>query len=139
MYLNINPWREFQQLQNDMNELFRRTGTQYRREYPAVNIWANQDEALVTAELAGYDASQIQLSVLADVLSIKGNRDQQEIKENEQYHRQECCFGNFEREIRLPFHVDSNKIKARMDRGVLKIQLPRAEEDKPKKIEIKSN
>jgi len=60
------------------------------------------------------------------------------LNEGESYHRQERGSGSFTRTVRLPFRVEADKVSAKYERGILQITLPRAEEDKPKKIQIKS-
>ncbi len=136
--LNINPWREMGEIQREMNRLFDRSWGGERRAFPAVNIWSNPEAAVVTAELPGFDPNNINLSVVGDMLTISGNRSQQELKEGEQYHRQERGFGNFERSIRLPFAVENDKVDAQFKNGILRIHLPRAEAEKPQKIHVKT-
>jgi HSP20 family protein len=136
--MTVNPWQEMDHIREEMNRLFNaasRTGTQ---SYPAMNIWTSQDTAMITAELPGYRTRDIQLSITNDELEIKGNRQKEELKEGEQFHRQERGFGEFKRTLRLPFLVDAEKVEAKLENGILKLILPRAEADKPKKIEIKT-
>lgn len=134
----VDPFREIEQLQREMNRLFNDLTAASGRDYPAVNIWTNPEAAAITAELPGYTPQDVHLSILGDTLTIKGSRPKPELKSGEQYHRQERYYGDFERSLRLPFAVDSNKVEARFKNGILQILLPRAEEDKPKKIEIKT-
>lgn len=134
----MDPFREIEQLQREMNRLFNGVTAASRRAYPAVNIWTNPEAAAITAELPGYTPQDVHLSIVGDTLIIKGSRPKPELKSGEQYHRQERYYGDFERSLRLPFAVDSNKVEARFKNGILQILLPRAEEDKPKKIEIKT-
>lgn len=132
------PWHEMDDIRQEMNRLFNRAlGEQ--KEYPAVNIWTNPESAIVTAELPGYDHNDINLSVVGDVLTISGRRIKQDLKEGQQYHREERGAGRFERSLRLPFLVDNEKVEANFRNGVLQINLPRAESDKPKKIQIKTS
>jgi HSP20 family protein len=136
--MSIDPWREMDGIRHEMNRLFNRAIDE-NKEYPAVNIWTNQESAVITAELPGYDPKDIGLSVVGGVLTISGKRVKQELKEGEQYHREERGAGNFERSVRLPFLVDNEKVEANFKNGVLQINLPRAESDKPKKIQIKTS
>jgi HSP20 family protein len=135
LYRSLNPWTELNRIQNEMNRIFDnswRTG----REYPAVNLWTNSDNVMVTAELPGYSKKDIDIALTGDVLRIHGSRKAPECKDGECFHRQERNYGQFDREIQLPFHIDAGKVEANFDNGILKISLPRSEEDKPKKIEI---
>jgi len=137
LYRTFNPWRELNRIQGEMNRIFDNSW-QTRREYPAVNLWSNTDNALVTAELPGYLKEEVDISLTGDVLRIHGSRKAPECKDGECFHRQERNYGAFDREIKLPFNIDSAKVNATFNNGVLKIELPRAEADKPKTIQIKS-
>ncbi|RMH98911.1 MAG: Hsp20/alpha crystallin family protein [Calditrichaeota bacterium] len=135
----VDPWREFERLQREMNRLFDSFTGSRRRVYPAVNIYSNQDGVVVTAELPGYDPKDVDISVLGEVLTLRGVRKPVELGQEDKFHRQERSHGEFERSIRLPFAVDADKVQAEFKNGVLNIVLPRAEADKPKKIHIKTN
>ena len=137
LYRSLNPWRELNRIQGEMNRIFDNSW-QTRREYPAINLWTNTDNALVTAELPGYSKDEVDIALTGDVLRIHGSRKAPECKNDECFHRQERNYGVFDREIKLPFNIDSGKVEATFDNGVLKISLPRAEADKPKSIEIKT-
>ena len=137
LYRSFNPWRELNRIQGEMNRIFDNSW-QSRREYPAVNLWTNTDNALITAELPGYSKDDVDIALTGDVLRIHGSRKAPECKDDECFHRQERNYGVFDREIQLPFNIDSGKVDATFSNGILKIQMPRAEADKPKTIEIKS-
>lgn len=132
----FDMWRDMDRLQRDMDTLF--SGSTFTRRYPAINVWAGNDDAIVTTELAGVDPKQIDLSVEGDVLTISGARPQDWLQEGETYHRQERAYGTFRRNVRMPFRVDPGKVEARYKKGVLSIKLPRLEADKPKKIAVKT-
>jgi HSP20 family protein len=136
--LTMDPFREIDRLQLEMNRLFDGMSPASRQRFPEVNIWTNPEVAAVTAELPGYDPKDVNLSIVGDTLSIKGTRTKPELENGDHYHRQERLYGDFERSLRLPFAIESEKVEARFKNGVLQILLPRAEEDKPKKIEIKA-
>ena len=138
-FFRTDPFREMDRLQKEMNRLFSTFTSSGMQEYPAVNIWTNNEGAVVTTEVPGYDPKDIQLSVTNDMLTLSGSRPAEELKEGEQYHRQERNIGSFERKLQLPFAVESNKVDASFKNGVLTVTLPRAEAEKPKKIAIKSN
>ena len=134
-------WREMEDLQRQMNRLFEDFfPTRYRTapEYPAVNIWADEESVLVTAELPGVKADDLDINVLGENLTISGVRQPDEVPEEARYHRRERGFGKFSRTIQMPFQVDVKNVKATFKNGVLNITLPRAEADKPKKIAVKS-
>ncbi len=130
---------EMERLQREMNRLFE--GVVPRRllsapSYPAMNVWSNQDGALITAEVPGVQPEHIDISVVGETLTLTGERLAPEVGEDARYHRQERGYGKFSRSIELPFRVDADQVQATFDQGVLQIRLPRAEEDKPRKISV---
>jgi HSP20 family protein len=102
-----------------------------------MNVWTSEDNAVLTAELPGCNPDALDISVVSDTLTLSGSRAQKELEEGATYHRRERTCGGFTRTFQLPFTVDPNKVEASFERGVLKVTLPRAEADKPKKIEVK--
>lgn len=131
-----DPFSELRRLQRDMNRLF--TGYQGDREsFPAVNVWANDENVLVTAELPGMDADSIDISVQGDQFLLRGERKPGDMADDVACHRLERGAGTFSRSFRLPYEVNSDRVTAKYTNGVLTVALPRAETSKPKKIEIK--
>jgi len=134
-------WQEMDQLQREMNRLFDATNKERvfnSPSYPAINIWTNEDGQLISAEMPGVHPDNIDIDVTGDALSISGVRKQDEVAKEAHYHRRERSFGSFSRTIQLPFMVDINMVEASFKNGILLINMPRAEADKPKKIVIKS-
>lgn len=133
-------WEEMEQLQREMNRLFNTTRPhrlQSAPSFPAMNVWTNEDGQVITAEVPGVAIEDIDISVTGKVLTLSGSRKAEDIENEERYHRQERVYGKFKRSIQLPFPVAANHVKATFDKGILTINLPRAEEDKPKKITVK--
>jgi len=129
------------QLQREMNHLFDATSRGRMvtaPSYPAINIWTNEDGQFISAEIAGVHPDDIDIDVTGDALSISGERKPDEVAKDAHYHRHERSYGSFSRTIQLPFMVDTNKVEANLQNGILMISLPRAEADKPKKITIKN-
>jgi len=133
-----NPWRELERIQHEMNRLFTDPNRPTSRNYPAINGWIKDNTVIVTAELPGYAPEDIDISVVDQTLTIRGERKPCELKEGETFHRQERRCGKFQREVQLPFGINADKVEANFDNGVLSITLPRAEADMPRKISIKS-
>lgn len=135
-----SPWREMERLRRGMNRLFAdvRPGLAAAPCYPAMNVWTNEDGAVVTAELPGVKAADIEISVLDDTLTVTGNREPAKLEEGQTYHRRERSCGKFTRSLQLPFAIEAEKVDAAFEKGVLSITLPRAEADKPKKIVVKT-
>jgi len=103
---------------------------------PAIEMFEKEDRFLVKAELPRMTEEAIDISVVDETLTIKGERKAEtEVKEEEYY----CCersYGNFSRSIALPSTVDAKKIEASYEDGVLEVNLPKAAEVKPKKISV---
>jgi HSP20 family protein len=106
--------------------------------FPAINAWTTEDEEVVMAEIPGVDPDDIDLSIVNDVLTISGERKAENGDGELRFHRRERMVGKFNRSIQLAFVVDAEKVLANYENGVLKITLPRAEADKPRKITVKS-
>jgi HSP20 family protein len=140
-YQVTNPWHEVNRLQREMNRLFEDySPTRIRRapSYPALNVWSNEEGLFVTAEVPGMHSEDIEISVVGDTLTLSGARKPEDLTEGGRYHRQERGYGSFNRSIQLPFPVDVAKVDATFRNGLLSVTLPRAEEDKPRKISVKS-
>ena len=100
------------QLQREMNRLFDSTSrgrVLSAPSYPAINIWTNDEGQLISAEMPGVHPDDINIDVIADALSISGERKPDEVAKDANYHRQERGYGSFSRTIQLPFMVDPNK------------------------------
>ncbi|MBN2451963.1 MAG: Hsp20/alpha crystallin family protein [Lentisphaeria bacterium] len=127
-------------LQRELNRLFEPLAGVVRAggNFPAVNIWTGEDEALLTAELPGIDPAKIEVSVKNDTVTVRGSRELEELRSGESYVRQERGAGTFVRSFALPFPVDSEKVTAQYRVGILQLRLPRSESDKPRKITVKA-
>jgi HSP20 family protein len=130
----FEPWEEFER----MRRAFFRASAPSNGEFPAVNVWSSADSALVTTELPGVDPGEIDISVSGNTLTVKGEREPETLADGESYHRRERWYGKFSKAIDLPFNVQAEKVHAKFVRGILSIDLPRAESERPKKIEITS-
>jgi len=131
-------WSEMDRVQREMNRLFSGESVAYAPGYPAINVWSCENDLILTSEIPGVDPDSVDISVEGDMLTISGSRPREELGEDEHYHRQERAHGNFKRKIKLPFRADANNVDATYEKGVLKIMLPRIEEEKPQKILIKT-
>lgn len=136
---STSPWSELQQMQREMNRLFGDfEPLASRRQGPPLNLWQGKDCAVLTAELPGVSPADIDVSVLDDQLTLRGKRETEAPGEEYTAVRRERGSGEFVRTLQLPFRVDSRKVEAETRNGVLCVKLPRAEEDKPKRITVKS-
>ncbi|MGD2151602.1 MAG: Hsp20/alpha crystallin family protein [Desulfobacterales bacterium] len=140
-----NPRRELFGLHHTLNRMFDNfisptvrndEAMSVRGWNPVVDIYENEEDIVITAELPGVDKNDMTVDVTGRVLTLKGERSiHNEVKEDN-YYRQERCYGKFERCFTLPVEVDPDKIKADYKDGVLKINIPKAEESKPKQVTI---
>jgi HSP20 family protein len=136
MLYGPDPFRDMRRLQNEVSRMAER-GTARASAFPAVNAYANQDGMVITAELPGVKSEDLDVSVHRDAVTLSGER-QTDIEEAKGYHRRERWQGRFVRTLSLPFGVDPNGVEAAMNNGVLRLELPRAEEDKPRRINVKA-
>lgn len=134
-----DPFRELYRLQGEMDRLlgaFVPSGSPTAvGGFPAVNIYAGPDGIAVLAELPGVNKEDVEIQAQQDVLTLSGYRRPATDKE-ELYHRRERRGGSFSRSIQLPYRVDPERIEANLENGVLRLSLPRPEEDKPRRIAI---
>ena len=133
-----DPWRELRRLQREMNGLFSGAGWSARAEFPAVNVHTKADGALVTAELPGMSTEDMEISVEGNTLTLRGTRKGEQVGEETVVHRQERGTGSFVRTVQLPFRADPDKVEATYERGVLRVSLETAAEEKPRKIAVKT-
>ena len=141
---NINRWDPFQDvlsLREAMNQLveesFVRPGNGRGQGFvPALDLSETKDGFLVEAAVPGLKPEDLEITVENNILSIKGEIRQQSEDKQRNYHRTERHFGAFQRTIGLPKTVKADAIKASLEHGVLKLEIPKAEEVKPRKISV---
>lgn len=137
------PMREMMTLREAMDRLFDDAFTRPLNlrdggwSAPAIDMFQTDDEVVVRAALPGFKADEVQINVTGDVLTLRGERKQEEEKKERAWHIREHRWGSFERSIALPTEVTADKAVADFENGVLTISLPKAEEVKPKTITVK--
>jgi HSP20 family protein len=140
-----NPWREMPALHNRMNRLFDDPFFSIGRLAdddslgmwnPAVDLYEKDDHFVIKAELPGVDRQDIRIDLKDRVLTLSGERTQEQEVKEENYYRQERSYGKFQRAFRLPADVDSDKIKAEFKDGVLQVEVPKPNEIKAKTVTI---
>ena len=134
-----DPFREF-------NTLPARVGSFFGKDWdaplsttawnPSVDIFENDNEVVLKAELPGMNAKDIEVRLENNVLMLKGERRFEKETKEENYHRIEREYGTFSRSFALPTAVNGDMVIAEYKDGVLKIVLPKKEETKPKPIKI---
>jgi HSP20 family protein len=124
----------------EMDRVFESTGSfsaspaPLSRWNPAVNVYQDKDRFTVVVELPGLKKEEIEISLHDDTLTIAGERKREESSEQE--FLTERLYGKFQRSLTLPTAVDAEKVKASYKDGLLQVELPKAEEAKPKQIEV---
>jgi HSP20 family protein len=140
----VDSFRDFGDMQAEVNRLFdnflgrpvQQPGSMERVWAPAVDMYETKEAIVVAAEVPGLNEKDIHLSIVGDVLSVRGERQwNQEVKQ-ENYYRGERWYGKFERSLPLPMPVQADKVTAKYRDGVLTITLPKVEEIRPKEIKI---
>ncbi|MBI1320949.1 MAG: Hsp20 family protein [Candidatus Hydrogenedens sp.] len=131
-----DPFRELRRFQEDLNRAFDTWPDLRAREFPPLNLWAGEDGVIISAELPGLGADQIQVSAHKNTLTLSGRRKPQTVDDGAVALRQELPAGAFTRTVTLPFVVDADQVSAKSDGGILIIHLPRPESDRPKRIRI---
>lgn len=143
----ITRWRPFEELrdlQREMDRLFARTlgrehvfpsFTQAEVFYPDVDVYRRGDNLVVRVDLPGVRPQDVDIAVSDNLLTIKGERLYEEIKDEDAYVR-EICPGKFERSITLPEAVRVDQTKATFENGTLELTAPLAEVRAPKKVKV---
>ena len=103
---------------------------------PVVDIYDNEDSIVLKAELPGVSKKDIEIDIKDRVLTLKGERSADNEVKEDNYYRRERTYGRFERSFTLPANVNPDKIKADYNDGVLKIEVPKPEDQKPKQITV---
>lgn len=106
---------------------------------PTVDISESENTYEIHAELPGVTENDVNISVTDNLLTIKGEKQVQENTDNKNYHRVERRYGSFKRSFTLPRLVNTSEIKAGFKDGILSLTIPKAEEAKPKEIQISVN
>jgi HSP20 family protein len=104
---------------------------------PAVDLYEEKDEIVAKAEVPGIAKDDIQVNVTDHLLTIKGEKKEEEETKEKNYYRSERSYGAFSRSIELPVDVQGDKAKASFKNGVLEVRLPKSEEAKKKSNQIK--
>ena len=139
-----SPWGELDEVSNRLAQLFDGSSLRHREGTlwsPPVSVAETADALIFTAELPGLTEEQVTIELENDVLSITGEKAEQNTEGDEErnYHLWERSYGSFRRSFSLPRVVSGAEATAHFDKGVLEIRLPKAPEAKGRKIEISKN
>jgi len=104
---------------------------------PPVDISETDESLVLVAELPGLSKEEVDITLENNVLSIRGERKFEKKTDHESYHRIERTYGSFSRSFTLPTNLSSDKVQASFENGLLRVEIPKAEEAKPRKIDIR--
>ena len=144
--VRYDPFRDLRSLQDEVNRLF---STNISRVFgdegiargawnPIVDIYENKDQIVLEAELPGMKREDFDLSIENNVITLRGERRFEKKDEGDNYHRVERSYGSFTRSFTLPQTVTGEGAVADYQNGVLRVTLPKREEVKARRIEIKA-
>src|SRR5579863_6820694 len=136
------PFREFATLQDRINRAFRESYSEAGRDEsliassfaPAVDVYEDEHSVTLKIEVPGIDEKDIDVRVENNTLTVHGERKFEKDEKEENFRRVERQYGSFTRSFTLPQTVDTEKVSANYDKGILKISLPKKAEAKPKQI-----
>jgi HSP20 family protein len=144
--MRFDPEREFLSLRDAMNRLMeesfvlpsmigevRGSGRSWGL---AVDMYETNDNLVVKASVPGIKPEQLDVTVQGETLTIKGETQDEQEREQGRYHVRERRHGAFSRTLTLPFPIQSDKVQATFENGVLMLTLPKAEEIKPRNIKV---
>lgn len=103
-----------------------------------IDMWESEGNLMLSAALPGVKPEDVDITVSGDTLTIRGQVQSEEEREQGNVRIQERRYGSFRRSVRLPPNVDTNAIDATFENGVLKLKIPETEEAKAKRIEVKA-
>lgn len=144
--IRFDPEREFLSLRDAMNRLMeesfvlpsmigevRGSGRSWGL---AVDMYETNDNLIVKASVPGIKPEQLDVTVQGETLTIKGETQAEQEREQGRYHVRERRQGAFSRTLTLPFPIQNDKVQATFENGVLTLTLPKAEEIKPRNIKV---
>jgi len=144
--MSLIKWDPFREIENMFDRYTRavgwpRSGSQEIMTTgdwsPRVDIAENDKEFVIKAEIPEVNKEDVKVSVDNGVLTIQGERKQEKEEKGKKFHRVERYYGSFTRSFILPENVDESKVKASFKDGMLNLNIPKTEKDKPKAIEVK--
>ena len=132
------PFDAFENLHREFDRFFtNRRVENHRDDWPPVNIWKTETGLHLRAEIPGVSPENLEISVHENRLSLTGKRPAPELDEKTTVFRQERDYGEFERKFELPYRIDAEKVRAEIRGGILELELPQLEADRPRKIDIR--
>lgn len=132
----VEPLATLKRIQDEINRAFGDESTAVEGDFPPMNVWRGEEGVIVTAQIPGVTIEDLDLSIHLNSLTIRGQRRADAPPADANVHRRERIVGPFARAVSLPFNVDPDRVHAVVENGILRVELPRPETDKPRKIHI---
>lgn len=130
-----DPFREMERVLADMDQFVARTRSGELAEEAAANVWANDDQVVITLVAPGLDAQATEVTAVGETVTVRGKARAAETGEGE-WLRREREAADFTRTFQLPFAVDADRAQAQYRNGILALRLQRPEADKPRRIAV---
>jgi HSP20 family protein len=102
-----------------------------------IDVYQTENDIVIKSTIAGVKPEDLDVSINNDMVTVKGERKNEEVVENGNYYYQECYWGSFSRSVLLPVDVIPEKADASLKNGILTIRLPKADTTKTKKIQVR--
>lgn len=141
-----DPFRNVTTLQDRINKLFDDSFPRQEPQdddltfcdwRPSVDIYVTDNNAVIKVDLPGVKKENVSVEIKETILTIKGERVEDESAPKDNYLRKERCYGHFKRAFNLQYIVSPDKIKAKFNDGVLTVEIPKPENEVVKKITVK--
>ena len=146
--VRFDPFEDLTHLQHEVNRLFEnnsRTTGRHGAEQVSARVWAppvdifeDQNEIIVKAELPGLKQEEFDIELTGDTLTLKGERKFEDTQRKDNYVRVERAYGSFQRSFTVGVPIQHDAVKASYKEGLLEIHLPKSEATKPKKVQVTS-
>jgi HSP20 family protein len=133
-----DPFADLNRVQREIEKNFFGPRNRQADFAPPVDVHEDDNALVLRAELPGVQRDDIDIQVDGNVLTLRGERKIEAEQDNRRYHRIERVYGTFVRQFQLPTNVDATKIEAKLTDGILTLSLPKKEEQKPRRIEVKA-
>ncbi|HEY6877014.1 MAG TPA: Hsp20/alpha crystallin family protein [Polyangiales bacterium] len=134
-----DPFADLNRFQREFEKSFFQGRNRPADFAPMVDVHEDDEALVLRADLPGVKREDIEIQVDGNVLTLKGERKLESESEKRRYHRVERSYGSFVRQWQLPTNVDATKVDAAFDNGILTLKLPKKEEQKARKIEIRGS
>ena len=138
------PFQELSRMRDDMTRLFSHVAGAMQGSlsgmssgvFPPLNVIEEEDKLTVLAEIPGIHSEDLDISVVGNTLTLRGERKPENGSDQVNYHRRERGAGVFRKSVTLPYDINAEAVTAECRNGVLKLVLPKAEHAKPRKITV---